>query len=136
MERTHRELRTRLTNRLGSDYTNGFANIDKVTTTQIATIAVAADPVSCLTRDRAANFNLVHTHGFDFIGQLLIDKRASSDQQFVACRVKYVFCNHSAKNAGSETSNYIASLDHGIHNEALVSTEVLLRDNQILGNVD
>ena len=62
MERTHRELRTRLTDGLGSDYTNGFANIDKVAATQIATIAVAADPISCLTCDRAANFNLVHTH--------------------------------------------------------------------------
>src|SRR5690606_35065118 len=59
VERTHRQLRARLTNGLSGDHTNGFAAVDQRSTTQVATIAVRAQAVTRFAGKRCTDLDFV-----------------------------------------------------------------------------
>ena len=76
MERTHGQLGTRFTNRLGSDHTDGFAVVDQTATAQIAAIALGAQAKACGASEGCANFNFVNAFGFEDFDHVFVEQGA------------------------------------------------------------
>ncbi len=61
VERTHGQLCTRLTDRLGSDHTDCLAYVDLMTTRQVTAVAVGTDAMAGFTGDRRTHYHFVDT---------------------------------------------------------------------------
>ncbi len=59
VEGAHGQLGAGFTDGLGSDHTHSFTQVDQVTTGQIATIALGANPVASLAGDGRTHLDLV-----------------------------------------------------------------------------
>jgi hypothetical protein len=59
VERTHRQLRARLTDRLRGDHADRLADVDEAATRQIAAVAVRAHTVARRAGDRRAHLDLI-----------------------------------------------------------------------------
>jgi hypothetical protein len=78
MERTHGELCSWLTNRLGRDNTDGLTNIYNMSTPKITTIAITTNAISRVTGNWTTHDHFIDTGILDNICQFLINKRAPS----------------------------------------------------------
>ena len=67
VERPHRELRSGLADRLGSDDNDRLADVDAVATGEISSVAEAADAAPRLTGEHAADHDLLDTCVFDLL---------------------------------------------------------------------
>src|SRR3990167_3321965 len=74
VEGTHGQLGARLTNRLGRDHTNGFADVDLVTTSQVATVALGANAVAGFAADRRTHDHFVDAVQLDEFNPLLVNQ--------------------------------------------------------------
>src|SRR6185436_3935917 len=70
VERTHRQLRARLTDRLGRDHADRFAQVDAMTAREVASVALRAHAVARLARDRRAHLHLVDAFLLEQLHQL------------------------------------------------------------------
>src|SRR5207342_943351 len=74
VERTQRELRARLTDRLRRDDTDRFAEIDNRHGGQVATVAHAAETALRLTREDRADLDHLDARLFDLCCLLFVDQ--------------------------------------------------------------
>ena len=71
MEGTHRELGTRLANRLRRNNAHRFADIDQMAARKIASVAMAADAVARFAGNRGAHLDRLHASRFELLDALL-----------------------------------------------------------------
>ena len=69
VERTHRELRARLADRLGGDDPDGHALLDQLAGGQVHAVAAAADAQRRLAGHRAADLDLLDLHLLELLGR-------------------------------------------------------------------
>src|SRR5690606_4875364 len=110
MEGTHRQLGTRLTDRLCSDHAHGLTDVGQVATREVTAVAETADAVLGGTGDGRTHQHFVDTVGFQNLDQLLVDHFAGFDDR-VAVAVHHVACSHTAQYALAECSDDVATLD-------------------------
>src|SRR4051812_4681213 len=65
VERTHRQLRAWLTDRLRSDDTHRFAHVDAMSTREIAAVALRANAIASFASDWRTHLHLVHAFLFE-----------------------------------------------------------------------
>src|SRR5687767_12250982 len=70
VERTHRELRAGLPDRLGGDDTDRFTHLDQVAGRRRHAVALLAYPVARVTHESAAHHELFHTSIGDLVRHL------------------------------------------------------------------
>src|SRR5262249_29942626 len=136
VESTHRELCTRLTDRLSGDDTNRFTNADRAATGQIASVAGRADTVARLAGDRRADQHLIHALLLEHPDELLIQKGVISDEHLVGARFQNVLSQHAAEYALTQRLNDVTALDERSHPESVRGTAVRLGHDQILSHVN
>ena len=71
VERTHRELRARLADRLGGDDADGLADLDQLAAGEVAAVAAAADAAAGLAGEHRADLDLLDTGFLDGVGQVV-----------------------------------------------------------------
>src|SRR5690606_14255089 len=96
VERTHRQLGTRLTDGLGRDNTYRFADIDLVTTRQVTTVTGGAHAVAGFTGNRRTHDHFVDTVGLEEFDPLLVDQGATGDNDLFGARLEHITGNDSA----------------------------------------
>src|SRR5690349_18605457 len=111
MERAHRELRSRLANRLRGDYTHRFSNVDRHTASEITPVAFRTETVARLARERSAHLHFVDAGGFDRVDRLLIEKIVGLEQVLSAFRAVEIGGRHAAENALAEAFDDFAAFD-------------------------
>src|SRR6185295_9513134 len=82
VEGAHRELRTRLADRLGRDNADGLADIDRGAAGKIASVTLAADAIHELAAEHGANTDFLHVSGFDLLRHVLRDLPAAPHDGF------------------------------------------------------
>src|SRR3546814_13500939 len=104
VEGTHRQLGTRLTDRLCGNDADRFADVDAMTTGQVTAIAVRADAERQLAGDRRTHPDLVDRIALQRIGPLLVDDGAGRHCDLVAARLVRTTQGDAAQHAVDRTS--------------------------------
>ena len=73
VERTHRELRSRLADRLGGDDADRLADVDAVTASEIATVAACAHAALGLAGEHRADDDLFDACFFDLLDGCFVE---------------------------------------------------------------
>src|SRR5690606_7990882 len=135
VERTHRQLGTRLTDRLGRDDTHRLPDVDLVTACQVTAVAGRAYAVAGFTGDRRAHQHFVDAVHFQEIDQLLVDQRTGSQQHLLGARLEHVDRSNTAEHALAQRLDDVTTFDMRLHDQTLISTAIHLGDHQVLGYV-
>src|SRR5260370_25211318 len=77
MERAHRELRARLSNRLGSNDSDRLAQVYQVAAAEVASVTLDADPLARLAGQHRANLDSLDAGVFDPLDLVLVDHLVS-----------------------------------------------------------
>src|SRR5690606_20605240 len=83
VERPHRELRAGLADRLRRNDADGLALVHAVTARKVAPVALRADAVLRLARDRRAHEHLIDRIRLELGDRLLVEQRARFDHDVV-----------------------------------------------------
>ena len=84
VEGAHRELGSRLADRLRRDDAHRLADVDAMAASEISAVALRAHAVAGFAGDRRAHYDLVDAHLLEQLDQLLVDQDAGLDQHFAA----------------------------------------------------
>ena len=95
VERTHRELRARLADRLGGDDADRHALFHQRAGRQVHAVAAAANAERRIARHRAADLNLLQAQLFDLAADFGRDQLVLADDHFVGDRVDDVRPAHA-----------------------------------------
>ena len=90
VERTHRELRAGLADRLRRDHADGLAAVHAVAASEVASVALRADAVGGLARDRGADEQLVDRVRLERLDRALVEQRARLEHDLVGARSEHV----------------------------------------------
>src|SRR5690606_3630146 len=117
VERTHRQLRTRLTDTLGGDDAHGHAFLDQRTGREVHAVAQPAHAQRGVASHRAADLDLLQPQFLDLAGDLAGDHLVFADDHFVGDRVDDVGPADAAENAvGQAHLNALTAVDHALGN--------------------
>src|SRR5450755_4759968 len=136
VEGTHGELGSRLADRLRRDHAHRFADVNAMTTTQIAAVAPSANAVTGLASDGRTHHDLIDAHLFQEFDQLFIDQRTGLDQHFAARRNDHVFRGHTTQNALAQAFDHVAALDDRGDRQAEARAAIDLGHHQVLRHID
>ncbi|VTM89082.1 Uncharacterised protein [Raoultella ornithinolytica] len=136
VERTHRQLCTRLTDGLCRDNADCFTFVDDVATRQVTTVAVRTYTKVGVTGYNGTHFDGVNGVLFQQVTPVLVQQRVAWNQNVRGTRLQNVFSGHTTQYAIAQRLFNIATLDNRGHGDAFQGATVIFSDNQILGNVN
>ena len=136
MEGSHGELRTRLTDRLSGDDSDRFADLDRTSGREIASIAALADTTTRLTGQHRTDLDLFDTSFLDPVGQLLGELLVLRDDHLAGERVVDVFLRDAADDTVTQRLEDVSTLHDRRHGDAIDRRAVDLGDDHVLGDVD
>ena len=136
VERTHRQLCTRLTDGLCRDNADSLTFVDDVATCQVTTVAVRT-----YTKVGVAGYNGTYFDGvngvlFQQIAPVLVQQRVAWNQNIRRTRLQNVFSSHTTQNAIAQRLFNIATLDNRGHGDAFQGAAVIFSDDQVLRDVN
>ena len=136
VERTHRQLRTRLTNRLSCDNADRLACVNQRAAAEITTIALGAQTVAGITGQRRTNLDHVNTNFVKFVAKPLIQQGAGSDHNFMRIRIDDVNSSDTTENTITQRLNDFTAFHKRTHLNAASRTAVVLDHHKILRHVN
>src|SRR5271170_6580173 len=136
VEGAHGELGARFADGLRRNDAHRFADIDAMTTSQVAAVALGADAVARLARDGRTHHDLIDAHFLQQFDQLLVDQHAGLDQHFAARGYYDVFGDDSSQDAFAQALDHIAAFDDRRDGQAIDRAAIDLGDHQVLRHVD
>jgi hypothetical protein len=103
VERTHRELRAGLADRLRGDDTHSFAELDETAGREIATVTCDTNAVLALASEHRADLDFLHARAIDLPGLDFVDLLVGLDDLFLWVeRIDDVFAAKAADEAIAE----------------------------------
>ena len=127
VERTHRQLRARFTDRLRSNDADRFTHVDAMTTRQVAAVTLRAHAIAGLAGDRRTDLDLIDAFLLQQLDQLLVDQRAGrQNHDRIVARLHHIVGHHAAEHALAQTFDDIAAFDDRIHHQAIDRAAILL----------
>ena len=136
MERTHRQLRARLTNRLRSDNADRLACVNQRAAAEISAIALGAQTVAGITGERRTNLDHVNTNFVKFVAKTLIEQCAGSDHNFMRIRIDHINGSNTTENTITQRLNDFTAFHKRTHLNAASRTAVVLDHHKILRHVN
>ena len=115
MEGAHGELRTRLADRLRSDHTDGFADVDRRTAAEIAAVTLGAQAIACVAGQRRAHLDFVDAELVDQVTEIFIDQRAGFDHRRIAFRADHIDDRDATEDTFAQGFDSFAALDQRFH---------------------
>ncbi|RML80683.1 hypothetical protein ALQ89_06468 [Pseudomonas amygdali pv. tabaci] len=135
VERTHCQLGTRLTDRLCSDYADSFTDVNLVTASQVATVALGTDAVARFTADWRANDHFVDAVQLDELDPLLVYQCASRNDDVFCARLEHVTGDNPTQYALTQRLYNVTAFNVRSHQQTVLGTAIHLGNDQILSNV-
>ena len=140
VERAHRQLRARLTDRLRGDDADSLADVDGRTASKVAAVALAANALLRLARQHRADADFLHLRLLDRLGMTLFDQFAGLDDDLGVLALGAgdddVLLRRTAKNTRAERHDHLTGVDDRLHVDAGVGAAILFRDDGVLRDVD
>ena len=113
MEGPHRQLGTRLTDRLGGNDADGFPGVDRGSARQIAAIAFGADTALGFADQRRADFDRLHRGLFNRQRLGFRQQCAFGDDDFAGFRIDDILGDGPAKDTLGERHDGRSAFDDG-----------------------
>src|SRR5215471_4113824 len=136
MEGTHRELRARLTDRLGSDDTCSFSQFNLRPGRQIAAVAVDANSVFAFASQHRTYFDAFHSGTLNLPRFDLIDLVIGAHEQFLGILgVGNIVAGMPADQPFAQPDDFVFAFINGLHPDAVARTAVILADDYVLGHI-
>ena len=136
VEGSHRQLRTRFTNGLRGNDADRFADVNRRTAGQIASIAGSADAVFGLAGQNRTDFDLFNAGLLDDFDVVFVNQLAFLNQNLAGFRMQDVFLNGTAQNTLADGNDDVAAVDDRTDNNAAFGTAVGFGNDHILSNVN
>ena len=128
MEGSHRQLRSRLTNRLGSDDADGFAEINEFVVSQSPAVALAADRTVGFAGERGADAHRINSSLLEALRERRIDLGVALGEH-LALGGHHLVCGETTDKAVAE----FAVL--GLDDDQTAGAAVVLTHNHVLSHV-
>src|SRR6185312_3282942 len=136
VERTHRQLRARLADRLRGDDADRFADVDDMAAREVATVAGHADAAAGLAGEHRTDAHFVDAGRIDLADLVLVDLLVLLDEHFARIRVDNVLERHAAEDTVAELLDDLAALDERGHLDAFHRAAIEVGHDGVLGDVD
>src|SRR5690606_4171260 len=136
VEGTHGQLGTRLTDGLRSDDTDRLTDVDAVTTSQVAAVALGADAIAGFAGDRRTHDHFVDAVELDELDPLLVNQGAGRNDDLLGTRLEHVLGDDTAQYALTQRLDHVAAFDVRSHDQALFGAAVDLGHHQVLSHVN
>src|SRR5262249_46167764 len=98
VERTHRQLRARLANRLRRDNPDGFTDFNRTTSREVAPVALDAAAATRFAGQHRTNTHALHAGTLNLGSEILVDLLVSRDNHGTFNRVGDIFESGAANN--------------------------------------
>ena len=99
MERAHRKLRAWLADGLSGDNADSFTRTNQLTTTEVATVALGAQAVTCSASERRTGFHFINAEAFDEIDFVFRQCHVVSHHDFASFRMCNIANRRATQNA-------------------------------------
>ncbi|VVN45648.1 hypothetical protein PS624_05759 [Pseudomonas fluorescens] len=135
VERTHRQLGTRLTDGLGSDNANRFTDVHLVTTSQITAVALGANAIAGFAADRRTHDHFVDAVQLDEFNPLLVYQSTGRNDNVLGAWLEYVTGNNTTQYALTQRLYNVTAFNVRSHQQTVFGAAIDLGYNQILRHV-
>jgi len=135
VERTHGELRARLTDRLRGDNADSLADVDRGAAGKVTTIALGADALFGLTHQRRADPRSLRAGFLDQLDRGFVQQIAVGGND-VAIAILQVFSQGAAQDTLAERGDRRATLHDRAHFQRAFGAAILDHDDAVLRHVD
>src|SRR5438874_229977 len=136
VERTHRELRAGLADRLGGDDADRFADLDKLAAGEVASVAAAANSAARFARQSRTDLDLPDPSFLDRVRQIFGALFVLADENVDGEHIVDIFLRHSADDADALRHEDVAAFHARRAGDADELLAVLLGDDEVLRSVD
>ncbi|KFB72910.1 MAG: hypothetical protein AW09_001871 [Candidatus Accumulibacter phosphatis] len=136
MEGTHGQLRSGLANRLCSDDADRFADIDRRTTTEVATVTLGTQTVTGFAGQRGTRLDFVDTQLIDQITMILADQRSLLDDRLLRIRMHYVGSRDATEDTLAQGFDDLTAFDQRLHRDPITGSTIVLDHHQVLRYVN
>ena len=136
MERSHRQLRTRLADGLRRDNADSFADIDRCAARQIAPVAGRADAVFAFACQYRTDFDLFDAGFFNFVHVVFVNQLAFRNQNFAVFRIEDVFLRRTAEDALADGGDNVAAVNDRTDDNAAFGAAVGFGNDDVLRHVN
>ena len=136
VERTERQLSTRLTNSLCSDDTDSLTLLYHTTGSEVTTITLAADALLRLTGQHRTNLDALNLRLLDGFSQRLGDFLTGSHDNLTSLGINHIVNGNTSEDTLRETANDLIAILQGGADKAAQRTAVLLVDNHVVRDVN
>lgn len=136
VERTHRQLCTRLTDGLCRDNADSLTFVDDVATRQVTTVAVRTHTKVGVTGYNGTHFHGVNRVRFQQVTPLFVQQGVAWNQNVCGARLQNVFRGHTTQYAIAQRLFNITTLDNRGHGDTFEGATIVFGDDQILRNVN
>ena len=135
MEGTHRELRSRFADGLGSDDARSFAEFDQAARGQVAAVAHDADTALRFAGQHRTDLHPLDSGSLNRARQLFGDLLVDVDDD-VAVVVLDLLERHAADDAVAKRLDDLAGFDDTGNEDAVHGAAIVLADDDVLSHVD
>ena len=136
MERSQRQLRTRLADRLCGDDADHFALLHHARRGQVAAVALRADAVTRLAGKHRTDLDRLQRRLLDRLGDVLGDLLTRLADHLARERVDHVVERRAAQNAVVERLHHVVVALDGRSRQTAQRAAILLVDDDVLRHVD
>ncbi len=136
VERSHRELRPRLTDGLRGDDADRFAHVDKRAATEVASVALRAKAVARFACQGRANLHLVDPQGLDPLDTAFVQKRSRGNDRLLRLWMQRVGSRDAPQDPFTECLDDLSAFHQGFHDHAVRRAAIVLDHHEILSHVD
>ena len=136
VERTHGQLRARLTDGLGGDDADRLAGVDRLADGQVDTIALGADTAARLAGHDAADLDFLNAVLLEHLGIIGHEHMVGVEEHLTGLGRHNRLSRVAAVDALAEALDFLSLVKHGARHDAVGRAAVGLADDNILRNVD
>ncbi len=132
MERTHRQLGSRLADRLSRNYAHRFAEVHHRAAGQISTVTLHANPEGFRTRKDRPDHHFLYAGILDRPNPILIELLARCDQHLRIHRIEHIRRRNTAQDPLSQGLDDIATFDQRAHLQSIFSPTIVAPNDHVL----
>ena len=135
VERTHRELCTRLTNRLRCNNTDGLTDVNGVASSKVTAVTGRANAESRFAGDGRTHVDFIYAARFEQVDHTLINQRAALRDHLTCRLIHGIRRERATQHTITERRDDVAAFDNWSHCEAFFGATVLLCNHEILRDI-
>jgi hypothetical protein len=136
VERAHRELGSRLPDRLSRDHAHGLSEVDESSLSKIAPVAEHAYAAPNVAREHRADRHALDSRILQQLDLVLVDLFVRPDHDLSAERIQHVVQRNPAEDAIPQALDDFPGLDKRRDFDPVYGSAVVLRDDHVLSHVD